>query len=101
MSFNFRDNQIVLHIAGGVDLSLEIAREDNTGAPYSYYGYLSTEGFWVVQRREANGNAAEYKYAAGKTAATMIAAFNATTKLYTGSLTFRDLNVMLTAANLQ
>lgn len=99
MALQIRDSQIKIHTAGGYDLSFEIANEDNTDATYLYYGYLSTEGFWIIQRREVSSAASEYKYAAGKTIATYTAAWHATTKLYQGSFTFYRLDQVL--SNLQ
>lgn len=90
-----RDTNLVLHRKGHPDIVLEAANQDLTNATYQYFGFMNTEGYWVIQRFQTVASAVIYRYAAGQNPTTYAALWNATTGIYGGSLTFYPLNTFL------
>lgn len=60
-----KDYRLTLHKLGGEKSIFEIADEDIAGDPM-YFGYLNSEGYWVIQQRSAS--AGSYRYAYGTSA---------------------------------
>jgi len=94
MGLQFRDTQFVLHRKGREDTILEAANQDLTDSTYQYFGYMNTEGFWVVQRFHIVGSAIVYEYAAGQSATVYAALWNGS-GIYVGALTFYPINTFL------
>lgn len=66
MPIRRRDHEYVYHKNGGHTLTFEVSDEDIAGDP-QYYGYLSEDGSWIIQKRTiATGT---YRYAIGRTPA--------------------------------
>jgi hypothetical protein len=55
-----KDSFLNFHRRGSEDSFFEIAREDIASDP-TYFGYLNTEGSWIIQRRTASTGLYEYK----------------------------------------
>lgn len=98
MGLQFRDSQLVLHRKGQEDIVLEAAHQDLTNATYQYFGFMNTEGFWVIQRFYIIASAIIFEYAAGQSATTYAAKWNGS-GIYIGAVTFYPINTFLT--NLQ
>lgn len=60
------DYRMRFHRAGGIDLTFEIAHEDNTSAETQYYGYVSSFGSWIIQKCTVIASTRQYTYAAGQ-----------------------------------
>jgi len=62
------DFNFIFHKHGGNRIDFEPSDEDTADATYKYYGYLSSQGAWLIMRFDlTTPNIVLYRYAAGKT----------------------------------
>lgn len=87
MAINFQDAGRILHKVGNQDAIFEAANQDTTSSEFQYFGYISAEGSWIIQRFHIIAAAVIYEYFAGQTIAAYTACWGAT-GLYVGALTF-------------
>ena len=87
MAIQVQDPGYILHKVGGHTVVFEAANQDLTDATYQYFGYISAEGSWIVQRFHIISSAVIYEYFAGKTRTVYDALWNAN-GVYIGGLTF-------------
>jgi len=83
----YHDPARFYHKEGENAVVFEASHQDNTDATYHYYGYISANGTWIVQRFHFQGSTIIYLYFGGQTIATYNALWNAA-GVYIGSLTF-------------
>jgi hypothetical protein len=67
-------------------VDFEIANEDTSGT-VQYFGWVSSWGSWIIQKRDTSGTGVVYTYAAGKALATYSGNWNAS-GVYIGTLVF-------------
>jgi hypothetical protein len=60
----FRDYIYARHSKGDYDVLYELSDRDVTGAVNKYYGYLSAEGEWIIQRWDTSADS--YRYCIGE-----------------------------------
>ena len=82
MAINVSDYKYIFHKVGGQDVYFEAANQDTTDSTYNYFGYISAEGAWVIQRFHIIGSTMKYEYIAGQTRATYDTYWNASTGRY-------------------
>jgi len=83
-----RDNNYFLHSVGGNEAMFEASNQDCTDAQYQYFGFLTVDGAWVIQRFDIQGSAIQYKYAVGQKVIDYLVNWD-TDGTYIGSLTFK------------
>jgi len=89
MAIQVRDFKRIFHKVGDHEVLFEASNQDTRGSQFQYFGYISSEGSWIIQRFniQESGNTFIYGYFAGQTRSVYDANWNATGH-YTGSLTF-------------
>lgn len=66
---NVQDYRYQHHKIGGHGVVYEASDADTSGATYQYFGFLSIEGAWIIQRFDlSTSNIVLYRYSAGSTA---------------------------------
>ena len=66
MALEISDFRYIYHQVGGVAARFEVSDQDTSDATYQYFGYLHSEGAWVIQRFEITATTISYRYATGK-----------------------------------
>ena len=87
MGLSYQDPGRVFHKVGDQMVVFEAANQDNADATYHYYGYISADGAWMVQRFKYQTNTIIYGYFGGQAIATYNALWHAN-GTYIGALTF-------------
>lgn len=59
------DHRFVYHSRGGNNVSFEASDQDTSDGTYHYYGFLSSEGSWIIMRFEIGVGTIAYRYASG------------------------------------
>ena len=86
-----QDPGYMLHRVGNHDVVFEASNQDTTSADYNYFGFISAESCWIIQRFHIVGSAIVFAYAAGKDIDDYLTHWHATTGAYqagTPALTF-------------
>lgn len=59
------DYRYIFHKVGDHSIVYEPSDQDTSDATYHYYGFLSIDGSWIIQRFEIGAGTIEYRYSAG------------------------------------
>ena len=84
----FKDTNYFFHKVGGHDAVFEASNQDCTNAQYQYFGFLTSEGAWIIQRFDIQVAAIQYTFAAGQNVIDYLGNWD-TDGTYIGSLTFK------------
>lgn len=87
MAIHLQDPGCLFHKRGGQDVVFEAANQDLSDATYQYFGYLSADGAWIIQRFHIISSAIIYEYIGGQSV-TDYATYWDANGLYIGALTF-------------
>lgn len=87
MAIQLQDWSRIFHKVGGQDVIFEAANQDLTDATYQYFGYLSADGSWIIQRFHIISSAIIYEYFGGQAVADYNNCWDAN-GIYVGTLTF-------------
>jgi len=82
MAIRLQDYRMIFHRVGNQDVSFEVSNQDTTDTTYQYFGYVSADGAWIIQRFYIVGSTIQYRYIAGQTRAVYDTYWNATTGRY-------------------
>lgn len=64
------DHRFILQKHGKNEvIYFEASNQDLSSATYQYFGYISANGLWIIQRFHIIGSAIIYEYAGGKSRA--------------------------------
>jgi hypothetical protein len=87
-----QDHKFIFHKVGGQIVTFEAANEDTTSEEYQYFGYLSAEGAWIIQRFHVQTGTVITEYAAGHSVTDYLTHWHETTGAYQSgdpALTFK------------
>jgi len=66
---NAQDYRYIYHKVGDHGIVYEASDQDISGATYQYFGFLSIDGSWIIQRFDlSTTNIILYRYSAGSSA---------------------------------
>mgnify|MGYP001213342751 CR=1 FL=1 len=60
-----KDHRQILHSYGDLLSVFEISDEDTSG-DVQYFGYLNSEGMWIIQKCDRSSSPVTYRYASGR-----------------------------------
>lgn len=60
------DYRFVYHKVGGHEAKFEASDQDTTSDTIQYFGFLHSDGAWIIQRFKITGAIIEYRYASGQ-----------------------------------
>jgi hypothetical protein len=60
------DYRFIYHRVGDQLLRLEASDQDTSDSRYQYFGFLSIDGAWLIQRFDIVGDTIAYRYTAGQ-----------------------------------
>lgn len=86
----FQNMEWLANNAGGV---YQAANQDISNATYQYYGFVTADGNWRIQRFHIIGSAIIYEYAQGSSILNYSACWDAN-GLYVGGLTFVSFDLL-------
>lgn len=82
MAVNLQDYRYIFHKVGGHQVHFEVSNQDTTDTTYHYFGYVSSDGAWIIQRFYIVGDTVQYRYIAGPTRIIYDTYWNTTTGRY-------------------
>ena len=66
---DYKDYTRILHRAGGEVSVFEISEQDDAST-VQYFGYLNSEGYWIIQKYDTGASPKTFRYCGGQSAYT-------------------------------